>query len=301
MKDKELNMNNITTLYPVESPFQSESELYFETWERPVFFKGKNDMHEMPDHKAIVRMWEDEPKQIGLVGKNYKVLPMKDICQQVEQTFLETMTEKELSDVRTKDSTSYYGGLCHREYIFPSINTDIGSSKSSVAFRTIIINGYDGSSSFKFYNGAIDFFCTNGMVSGIYDMTIKRHTAGLTVPSLEGKLRSSIDIFYKQAETWSKWVGKEISDENAEDCFYAIPNISDRRVAQFMRQFHIECLSHGRTVWALYSAATFYATHNEGDFTVRETGQQHQAATLMNREKQIRSWLNTEKFLELAA
>lgn len=132
-------------------------------------------------------------------------------------------------------------------------------------------------------------------------MTIKRHTAGLTVPSLEGKLRSSIDIFYKQAETWSKWVGKEISDENAEDCFYAIPNISDRRVAQFMRQFHIECLSHGRTVWALYSAATFYATHNEGDFTVRETGQQHQAATLMNREKQIRSWLNTEKFLELAA
>ena len=294
-------MNNITNLYPPSNPFQSESDLYFDTWERPVFFKGKNDMHEMPDHKAIVRMWDDKPKQIGLVGKNYKVLPMKDICQQVEQTFLETMSEKELSNVITKDATSYYGGLCHREYIFPEINTDIGSKRSNVAFRTIIINGYDGSSSFKFYNGAIDFFCTNGMVSGIYDMTVKRHTAGLTVPSLEGKLRNSIDIFYKQAEIWSKWVGKEITNEDAKECFEAIPNISDRRVDQFMRQFHIECLSHGRTVWALYSAATFYATHNEGDFTVRETGQQHEASTLMNREKQIRSWQNTDKFISIAA
>jgi hypothetical protein len=301
MKDKELTMNNITTLYPQQSPFSSESELYFETWERPVYFKGKEDMHKMDDHKAIIRMWDGEPKQIGLVGKNYKVLPMKELCQQVEQTFLETMTEKELADVITKDATSYYGGLCHREYIFPSITTDIQSDKSSIAFRTIIINGYDGSSSFKFYNGAIDFFCTNGMVSGIYDMTVKRHTAGLTVPSLDDKLRKSIDIFYKQSETWSKWVGKEITDEDAQVCFEAMPNISERRVAQFMRQFHIECLSHGRTVWALYSAATFYATHNEGDFTVRETGQQHEASTLMNREKQVRSWLNTEEFLEIAA
>ena len=296
-------MNNVTTLYPTSNPFPQESDLYFETWERPVYFQGKRDdsFYDMPNHKAIIRMWKGEPKQIGLVGKNYKVLPMKDLCQQVEQTFLDTMTEKELSNVITKDATSYYGGLCHREYIFPSITTDIQSDKSSVAFRTIIINGYDGSSSFKFYNGAIDFFCTNGMVSGIYDMTVRRHTAGLTIPKLDDKLRSSIDIFYKQAETWSKWVGKEISNENAKLCFEAIPNISERRVDQFMRQFHIECLSHGRTVWALYSAATFYATHNEGDFTVRETGQQHEASTLMNREKQVRSWLNTEEFLEIAA
>tara|TARA_R110000796_G_scaffold229737_1_gene347206 strand:- start:50 stop:952 length:903 start_codon:yes stop_codon:yes gene_type:complete len=300
-------MNNITELHPTSNPFNQESELYFDTYERPIYFGGYSKANELPEyyqdpeHKAIVRMLDGKPKQIGLVGKNYKVLPMKDICLQVEDTFMDTMSNQELASVTTKDSISYHGGLCHREYIFPNINTDIGSSKSDIAFRTIIINGYDGSSSFKFYNGAIDFFCTNGMVTGIYDMTVKRHTAGLTVPKLDNKLRESIDIFYKQSATWSKWVGKEICDEDAEECFKAMPNISERRVDQLMRQFKIECDSHGRTVWALYSAATFYATHTEGNFSVRETGQQNKAATLMNREKQVRSWLNTDGFMELAA
>lgn len=301
MKDKELQMNNITTLHPTSNPFPQESDLYFETWERPVYFKGKEDMHVMPNHKAIIRMWDDGPKQIGLVGKNYKVLPMEDLCKQVEQTFMDTMTTKELADVITKDATSYYGGLCHREYIFPSINTDIGSNKSSVAFRTIIINGYDGSSSFKLYNGAIDFFCANGMVTGIYDVETRRHTAGLNIPSLVDKIRKSIDIFYLQAEHWKHWVGKEITDEDAQTCYEAIPNASEGFVKKLLRQFRIECLTHGRTVWALYSAATYYATHDEGEFKTRETEHDHSASTLINREKQIRSWISGDEFVNLAA
>ena len=132
-------------------------------------------------------------------------------------------------------------------------------------------------------------------------MTVKKHTAGLQIPKLNDKLRNSIDVFYKQAEQWSKWVGKEISDEDAEECFKAMPNVSERRVAQLMHQFRIECSSHGRTVWALYSAATYYATSNEGQFGVRETDNDHTASTLLNREQQVRSWINTEEFEKIAA
>ena len=88
-------------------------------------------------------------------------------------------------------------------------------------------------------------------------MIVKRHTKRLQIPNLQSKLRKSIDIFYKQADQWRHWVGKVISDEDAEECFKAMPNISERRVQQLMRQFAIECQSHGRTVWALYSAATY--------------------------------------------
>tara|TARA_Y100000296_G_C5066980_1_gene202847 strand:- start:57 stop:638 length:582 start_codon:yes stop_codon:yes gene_type:complete len=192
------------------------------------------------------------------------------------------------------------GGTSIRDYIFKNITVEV-SEKSSLGFRAIVVNGYDGSSSFKFYHGAIDFFCINGMVTGSYDMIIKRHTSGLQVPQLTSRLRSSIDIFYKQAETWKKWAGKEITDEDAEDCFSTMPNISDRRVQQLMRQFAIECTSHGRTVWALYSAATFYASSDHGEFSIRETNSDHKASTLMNREQQVRSWLNTDKFEQLAA
>ena len=80
-----------------------------------------------------------------------------------------------------------------------------------------------------------------------------------------------------------------------------MPNISDRRVQQLMRQFQIEMPQHGRTVWALYSAATYYASTDNGDFSIRETESDHKASTLMNREQQVRSWLNTEEFTQIAA
>ena len=297
-------MNNIIPINNrrAENYFPQESELYFDTWERPCYFKGKDDTFYMDeDHKHIVRMYDDKPLSLGVVGKNYNKLSNEKLCKSIEETFVEALTDEELRGVDVKDTVSYHGGLSIRQYIFPNIRADIQSRNSDVAFRTIIVNGYDGSSSFKFYHGAIDFFCENGMVTGSYDMIVKRHTSGLTVPKLTDRLRQSIDIFYKQAEQWSKWVGKEICDEDAEECFKAMPNVSERRVQQLMRQFHIECDTHKRTVWALYSAATFYSSSDQGEFSIRDTNSDHKASTLMNREQQVRSWLSSEEFMQIAA
>jgi hypothetical protein len=301
-------MNNIVTLNTKHEQyrplaFSPLSDLYFDVWERPTFFQGKDigNYYADTEHKHIVRMWKGNPTAIGLVGKNYKLLRNQELCEGIEQTFMDTMTKEELDGVSRRDRVSYLGGTSIRDYIFPNISKDIGSDRSNVAFRVIVVNGYDGSSSFKFYHGAIDFFCTNGMVTGSYDMIVKRHTSGLQVPKLTDRLRKSIDIFYKQADDWKKWVGKNITDEDAEECFKALPNVSERRVLQLMRQFHIECQSHGRTVWALYSAATYYATSNAGEFAVRETNNDHTATTLLNREQQIRSWINSDQFQQIAA
>jgi len=301
-------MNNITPLHPQPpSAFSEESELYFDVWERPCYFMGsgkkfpETKYYEDPHHKHIVRMWQGEPTSIGLVGHNYKLLKNKILGEEIEDTFMEVLTPEELKNVTRKDRVSYMGGTSLRDYIFPNITADIGSRRSDIAFRVIVINGYDGTSSFKFYHGAIDFFCTNGMVTGSYDMIVKRHTSGLTIPSLTDRLRNSINIFYKQSEQWSDWVGKEICDEDAEQCFKAMPNVSERRVQQLMRQFRIEVESHGRTVWALYSAATYYASSDNGDFSIRETNSDHKASTLMNREQQVRAWQNSDEFLKIAA
>jgi hypothetical protein len=316
IKDKELEMDKIERihcsngqLHPQKpEAFSPESELYFDVWERPAYFMGRNGIgpastnyYEDPTHKHIVRMWKDEPVSIGLVGKNYKLLKNRELGEGIEDTFMEVLTPKELKDVTRRDRISYMGGTSIRDYIFPNIRADIGSERSDIAFRAIVINGYDGSSSFKFYHGAIDFFCVNGMVTGSYDMIVKRHTSRLSVPRLTDRLRQSIDIFYKQSEQWAHWVGKEICDEDAEQCYQAMPNISDRRVQQLMRQFRIEVESHGRTVWALYSAATYYASTDNDDFSIRETNSDHKASTLMNREQQVRSWQNSDEFLKIAA
>jgi len=285
-----------------EHIFPQESTLYFPIYERPVFFSGRDgNMYENPEYKAIVRLLNDTPKQIGMVKKTYEVLKMKDLCQAIEANFLECLSMEELEGVSVIDSISYHGGMLFRQYIFPAVSTDIGTNTSKIAYRVIVGNGYDGSTSFKLYHGAIDFFCLNGMVSGIYDMIVRRHTAGISIPSIADRIRKGVGVFYKQADQFRGWVGKEITDEQARKVFEAVPNVSERRIEQFMRQFHIECLTHGRTVWALYSAATFYSSHDEGMFSVRTTSNDNTAATLMNRETQIRGWLSTDEFQQIAA
>ncbi len=296
-------MNNIVQLNANKpEAFSEDSPLYFDVWERPAYFKGNEDKYYLdPNHKHIVRMWDNKPISIGTVGSNYTLLKNKTWGEAVEDVFMQTLSREELHGVQRRDRISHLGAKSVRDYIFPNIKADINSDRSSVSFRAITVNGYDGSSSFKFYHGAIDFFCTNGMVTGSYDMITRKHTKGLTIPNLTDRLRKSIEIFYKQAEQWKHWVGKEISDEDAEQCYKAMPNISDRRVSQLMRQFQIEIGSHGRTVWALYSAATYYASTDDGEFRIRETESDHRATTLLNREQQVRSWLNTDEFQQVAA
>jgi len=286
--------------------FNDDSILYFDVWKRPVFFAGNlcsesTKYYEDRSHKHIVRLVNKEPTSLGIVGTGYHVVHNKEICESIEDTFMETLTDEQLEGVIRRDSTSYNGGTCVREYIFKNITADIGSGRSTVGFRVIVVNGYDGSSSFKFYHGAIDFFCTNGMVTGSYNMTVKRHTSGFSIPNLTNKLTESISTFYKEAEQWRHWVGKDISDEDAEICYKAMPSASKSTINKLMNQFRIECDSHGRTMWALYSAATYYASHNEGLFTIKETGNDNVASTLLGRGKQVKGWIATEEFNQLAA
>ena len=93
-------MSEVTQLFPTKpEAFSPESDLYFDVWERPAFFAGTGEhpnYYEDEQHKHIVRLWKDKPRSIGLVGKNYKLLRNKELCEGVEDTFMETLTDEEL-------------------------------------------------------------------------------------------------------------------------------------------------------------------------------------------------------------
>ena len=295
-------MDNVIQIKPrPRDYFNQESDLYFTVWERPVAFLGSGDTpYVNPAYKAIVRLINDKPVQIGMVGHGYKVIPMKDICHQVESELCTAMSHEELKDVATTESMSYKGGMLHKQYMFKNLKVDI-SDNSNAVFRVIVVTAYDGRSSFKLYTGSINFFCMNGMVDGVFDMMVRRHTSGLTIPSLTERIRKSIDIFYTRADTFKKWVGKEITPEQAETAFKAMPNVSESRVVQLMDRYQRETWMHGPTVWALYNAATYFASHDSDEFSVKKTGNDNVAATLLHREKQISGWEKSEQFQQLAA
>jgi hypothetical protein len=284
--------------------FNEDSELYFDVWERPCFFVGSLDSdnviyYEDKDHKHIVRIINDKPISLGVVGINYKLLKNRELHKAAEDVFVEELTSDELKDVYTTDQISYLGGVCIRNYIFPEIKANIGSERSNIAFRVILINGYDGTSSVKIYHGAIDFFCTNGMVSGSHNMILKRHTSGLDTSYLTAEIRKCIGNFHDNAEKWRQWVIQPVRLFQVQECYEAIPGISKQRVKQLFDRYLYETTDHGHTVWAMYSAATFYASNGDGNFAVKDTGKDHSAISLFNREEQIRSWTTTPEFMAL--
>ena len=311
--------NNLTTLNLPENDdvsslearrqhyFSDESKLYFKTYQRPLYYSGaptsdgtNPKMYPVHTHKSIVRMIDDKPESIGIVGNRYVPFEMQPLCKAIETTYVEIFDDDMLHNVKRKDRTAYNGASCLREYIFPSMTKDINDN-SKVAFRTVISNNCDGRASFRIYNGAIDFYCDNGMVIGSYDMVTKRHTSCLIIPLLSHRVREAIHIFYKQAAIWKQWANKHITHSLARECFKSIPYITERLIEKLMEQYQIETESHGYTVWAMYSAATYYATHIEGPFKIRNTSGDHKAVTLLRRERTIKSWLDTETFQQVAA
>lgn len=305
-------MDNVTTLESEERRlryFKEDSNLYFDVKTRDMFYEDGNGFKVRDlNHRAVVRApsFDNTARgeaQIGMVGNKYNLIPTKDLCVNVEQAFCRALNDQELEDVQVHDRTSYGGGACIRTYVFPGVRVDINSEKSDIAFRTILLNSYDGSGSFKMYSGAIDFFCANGMISGEYDVFVHKHTSGLTVPDVTQRVKRTLEVFYTSADMWRQWVGKVITDEQVKTMLEQLHGVSERRAEQFMSLFHDNSLTHGRTVWALYSAFTAFASHAEGDdrFRIKDTGEDNEAVTLLNRERDVTNWVASDAFQQLAA
>jgi hypothetical protein len=62
-----------------------------------------------------------------------------------------------------------------------------------------------GRAAIRFYFGAIDFFCTNGMIRGDYDKVKKKNTSGFTLNGFIYELARARRDFYQQAEQLQVW------------------------------------------------------------------------------------------------
>lgn len=282
-------MGNVIELAYKRTPaFPQESSLYFPVYEVPLAMLGKQNFHRVTGHKALARAGvNDEPLLLAIVQDTYKTVQNKELFQAVEAQFeagLGGSAAHELNGVQVKDKMSYDGAVCLREYVFPNMRCDININ-STVAFRCIVVNGFGGSA-VKLYVGAIDFFCTNGMVRGQFDHAVKRHTKNLEISGLADRVRRSIDVFYKDADMYKQWAGRMLSADDVE-YFFTHSGLSERLQEKLKRQYLIETQSHSNTVWALYSAMTYYATHDEGEFALRKTDNNHAASTLLRREESV--------------
>ena len=145
----------------------SEQDLWFE---RPAPYHASSlhgsKLTELESHKVLVDTWTGA--STGVVGNKYKITQMGDFTKATEEMLLEALPNDKFKDMEISDSMSHGSAIRCRKYTFPAFAKPIETRKHStdVALTVALIQSYDGSTSNGFVTGLLDFFCTNGMISG---------------------------------------------------------------------------------------------------------------------------------------
>jgi len=275
------------------------SPILFNVWERPLEYRGKGgDVFQNTGHKGLIRMVDDKPVCLNVVKDTYKVVQNAELFDTIDSGLFRSLGTQ-AHDAQVIDQISYQGKTCMRQYIFPNISVD-SPERDHITFRIIAVNGFGGSA-VKLIAGAIDFFCTNGMIIGEYTREYAKHTSGLKIQKFEDIVKMSVDVFWKERATWTGLREKKITNPEYVKKFLD-DRFGERLGNKILHQYLIEQrVRGGSNLWALYSAMTYYASHAVGDFGLRNTGNDHTAATMLKREHDVRNAFRHPEFMALAA
>jgi len=297
--------------------YENNSVSKFGDYTRKVFFPvEEHPIMSSVDNSIMAtdkKMLTTNGKYLSVVGDKYPVIENQDILIPMENQMIEYFDPMVLNDVKIIDRISADGCRCLSEYIFPKMSREVGTSqgfRTSIGLRFILKNTLDGSSAIILYSGAIDFFCTNGMISGDYDVAKARHSKNFDLDGFMGTFKKSLDRFEVLMEQYQRWADAKLTDTvkvqqlfekltrtNTDEPAKRSNTLADRLFAQYID----EVQNRGNNVFALQSAMTHYASHDDERFPVRSNGDE---TTLFKRQEQVRKWMSSpvwNDFLENVA
>jgi hypothetical protein len=299
-------LNNITAMPDGNDPFAAyntkESAILFPVAERRIGWEMRDGAYQrINTHKAIVRMVQGNRVQVlGVVGTGYKLVRNHELYKNVEDTLCKEIHIRDLQDVQVKDKVAGWGRMCFREYVFPSIKCRVGGgTRSDIAFRLLVQNGYGGSA-LRVHAGAIEFYCTNGMISGEYQSEYRKHTSGLIVNGVGKAVSNALETFAHNQVKWKRWAETPVKHQAAMDLLRRLAT-SDKLCEKLQQQYLREREERGGNLWAVYSALTYYASHSDGEFALRKTVEEQDtmASTMLLRELNVARWVERNEWKEL--
>jgi hypothetical protein len=245
------------------------------------------------DKKYVINATSGE--YLGVVGNTFTCASHGDFYRGVLDTVTEELSNYELANANTHWRTARNGAWAMLDITLPNMKTVIGN-------RIISLHGIDGSCSNQVYFGAIDFFCTNGMIRGEYDKVRKKNTSNFTMESFIYELTRARKDFYEEAskmQVWAQTDLKYVDVSSLLDSMIASKRKSEKMYSLYMQ----EASQRGHNKWALYSAFTNYASYADerNGFNLRNTGNDTQAVSMWSREQEVSKWVSDEKFITLEA
>ena len=265
-------------------------------------FDVKFEPTKVKDKKYVIN--GETGDYIGVVGDTFNCASHADFFGGVHDTITEHLGDAECDNMNIKWRIARSNAWAMMDMVLPNVTARIESDKHSttVAQRIIALHGIDGSCSNQTYFGAIDFFCTNGMIRGEHDKVRRKNTSNFSMNKFIRDLRESSQSFYAQSERLQGWANKPLYVGDVKAMLEALLK-SDRTAEKMFGLYNQEASVRGENVWALYSAFTNYASYADerNGFNLRETGKDTQAVSMFQREHKVSQWIESPVFKELIA
>ena len=254
------------------------------------------------DKKYVIN--GDTGEYIGVVGDTFNCASHTEFFEGVHDTVTENLGKAQCEDMNMKWRSARQNAWAMLDMTLPNVTARIETDKHSttIAQRIIALHGIDGSCSNQTFFGAIDFFCTNGMIRGEHDKVRRKNTANFTMDRFIRDLRESTQSFYAQSERLQGWANKPLYRGDVKAMLDTLLK-SDRMADKMFSLYNQEASVRGQNVWALYSAFTNYASYADerNGFNLRNTGKDTGAVSMFQRESKVSQWIESKPFKELIA
>ena len=260
------------------------------------------DKTRVRDKKYVIN--SDTGDAIAIIGRSATARNHAEFYNRVWDTIVEDLSEEDLQDKTYKFNSARNKGWSMLDVTFPNVKTTVETvrHKTEIAFRMIAVHAIDGTASPATWFGGIDTFCTNGQITGDWDMVRKKNTSGFTVENFMRELRVAKTNFDLQGKRLQTWATTNLAHVQVDELIQKIVK-SERKSRKLHDLFLDERRMRGNNLFALYSAFTNYSSYADArnGFELRNTGNDTKAVSMLAREQEVSKWVSSPAFLELAA
>tara|TARA_Y100001937_G_scaffold1861_1_gene2367 strand:- start:150 stop:1001 length:852 start_codon:yes stop_codon:yes gene_type:complete len=267
-----------------------------------IDFTTRTEPTRMAGKKYVINNATD--KVIGIVGSKFNSVTHAEFYDKVWNTMSEQLGEEAMKGVQIKWNTARDGAFAMLDATMPSTKALITTDKqqTEISQRVIALHGVDGLCSNQVFFGAIDFFCTNGMIRGEHDKVRRKNTTNFSMSNFIKELEDANSDFYSQAEQLQVWADTPLDDESVQKMLNSLMGSEDKS-EKMLSLYGQEIGKRGRNAFALYSAFTNYASYADerNGFKLRNTGNDTNSISMWRREQEVTKWVSSKQFKELVA
>ena len=246
----------------------------------------------------------DTGEYLGIVGSTFKCASHGDFFTRAHNAISEHLGESFCDSMNISFDAARNNAWVKMDMRMPNVLRKIETDKhtTTIAPRLIALHGIDGSCSNQVYYGAIDFFCTNGMVTGDYDKIKRKNTSRFDLETFIDELQHTVSDFHNTADVYQKWAETKLHTVDVKALLDTIITDSDHKAQKMFSLWCQEVSTRGCNMWSLYSAFTNYASYadEKNGFTLKNTNNDTVATSMWSREQEVAKWIATPQFRRLS-